>query len=179
MTTKSLADRLFDYTAALAEDDLIDYLWEQVGENEFGDWLWDSYDCSIELVGCKPEFRLTPAILEWLWENGFHRVWLQHEDNMETAYHCKGPAEGHRGPLSAFRVERAAVAAGNRGKVAKLVQEVRQLKQALASTRSTALDEAAGVVTTGEFCYTPDHMQNACDCAEMTAAIRALKGGSK
>ena len=40
---------------------------------------------------------------------------------------------------------------------------------------NAALDEAAKLMESGQFCRLVEHMQNICDCEEMGAAIREGK----
>lgn len=70
-------------------------------ENEFSDWrevqgisgeythtTVDPYDTSIEFLDCGSAMRLTPEQQKALWEIGFARCWLNHDDGSETYYYA-------------------------------------------------------------------------------------------
>jgi len=124
-----LANRLFDQTIAIAEDELIDAIWEACGDDNFGDWTWDWYDSSLELIGCHKDFRLSKEILKFLFDQGFSRVWLQHEDNMETYYSSLGNGVENRSELSDHHKAQNKPAYEQRNRVAKLLRDNWQLKR--------------------------------------------------
>lgn len=137
---KLLADRLFDPTSSIAEDELIDAIWKVCGDDNFGDWHWDWYDSSLELTGCKVEFRLPKDILKFLFEQGFDRVWLQHEDNMETYYSKLGGGVENRDSLMPHRQDRNKAASAQRHKVAELFRENVKLKQLIKDKEVTPME---------------------------------------
>jgi hypothetical protein len=85
-----------------AESDLWDAL-TALGIDGFEDVGGDPHDDSLELLGCRPDLRLTPE--QWSGVNalGFDRTWLNHTDNTETYYWRDGPAEGVTKPSPPHR----------------------------------------------------------------------------
>src|SRR3990172_3031730 len=69
--------------------------------------IHDYYDCSIELIGCRADMRLSSELLQWLWAQGFDRVWLWHQDGMETFYYKTAGGYGEaRKKLDADQLQR-------------------------------------------------------------------------
>lgn len=128
---KTIAERLFDQTVAFAEDELIDAIWNICGDDNFSDWTWDWYDSSFEFIGCHKDWRLPKNALEFMYDQGFACIWLQHEDNMETYYsHVAGNQE-IRNKLALHRIQENKQAVEQRVKVVELVKENRRLKKIL------------------------------------------------
>lgn len=126
--SKSLSQRLFDQTVTAAEDELIDFIWDVCGSENFADWQWDWYDLSLELVGCQKDFRLPKEVLSYLFDQGFARVWLQHSDNMQTYYTSLGD-DGSRSKLAPYRVERNEQLTKESSRIVELRTENNRLKR--------------------------------------------------
>lgn len=78
----NLADRLFGQSHA--EGELEDML-SNAGV-EFERLGWDSYDCSVEIYGVAPEFRLSDEVQRQIYEAGFAKAYVNHTDKWETHY---------------------------------------------------------------------------------------------
>jgi hypothetical protein len=93
---KSLAERMFD--GGFAEGELEEKLLE--AELDFLSLGWDYYDGSLEINFISNDFRLSPEVQTIIFDCGFSKVYLNHEDKTETHYtwNCKEfkPVEGRR-----------------------------------------------------------------------------------
>jgi hypothetical protein len=47
---------------------------------------WDHYDCSLELHGVPAGYRLSEAVQKIIYDAGFAKVYVNHEDKWETHY---------------------------------------------------------------------------------------------
>ena len=83
---RTIAERLFD--GHYAESDLEDKL-EQAGFPETMTLGWDWYDCSLEIHGVAPDFRLSKEALQIVRDAGFARLYVNHADKWETHYTFK------------------------------------------------------------------------------------------
>lgn len=81
-----LAEHIFN--GQLATGLLTEYLEEEFYGYE--SMFFDYYDASIEFEGCNPNLELPDAVLEYLYDQGFHKIWLRHGTdegpNKETYY---------------------------------------------------------------------------------------------
>jgi hypothetical protein len=94
----TFAEDLFQATLALGklEDGLFDIVTEKLGIEGFLDLTWDWYDFSVEFKNANKDLKLAPEQLEKLWELGFMRAWVCHEDGWETYYYKGGLDSGYR-----------------------------------------------------------------------------------
>lgn len=53
---------------------------------------WDHYDCSLELFGCPPEYRMTPDQQKLVYDQGFGKAYVNHDEpeRWETHYSWYG-----------------------------------------------------------------------------------------
>ena len=128
---KTIAERLFDQTAAFAEDELIHAIWDICGDDNFSDWTWDWYDSRFEFIGCHKDWRLPKKALEFMYEQGFATIWLQHEDNMETHYSSVAGGKETRNKLAPHRIQTNKQAAERGPKIVELIKENKRLKKIL------------------------------------------------
>lgn len=81
----SIAQRMFDgFFAESSLEDAIDAAgceYEKLG--------WDYYDCSLELHGCAPGFRLPLEAQKIIHDAGFFKCYVNHTDKWETHYGFK------------------------------------------------------------------------------------------
>lgn len=61
---------------------------------------WDEYDCSIEFHGVKNDARLSAELQRIIYNGGFIKAYVNHEDGWETHYTWKG---GHFEPVRGWR----------------------------------------------------------------------------
>jgi hypothetical protein len=135
MTT--LADRLYDFTVTKAEDQLIDRIWNETGDDNFTSWFYDYYDLSIELVACKPEYTLPQELLDWLWREGFHTIWLLHTDGYETRYSVnETPVRNRLTEYQSEMVKRHAVYGDIIGKLTRENRRMREYIETLQKKES-------------------------------------------
>lgn len=80
--TKSLAERMFD--GFFAESHL-EHLIDEAGA-VYEKLAWDHYDCSLELHGCAPDFRLPVEAQKVVHGAGFDKCYVNHTDKWETHY---------------------------------------------------------------------------------------------
>lgn len=77
-----LAERLFDGGKAEAEVecllDLAGVPYDHIG--------WDSYDHSLEIHEVPPDYRLSKDALKAIFDAGFLKIYVNHEDKWETHY---------------------------------------------------------------------------------------------
>jgi hypothetical protein len=69
-------DRLLEL-ADVAGDD-----WESLG--------WDEYDASLEIYGCTPNLRLPQVAQDFIFGEGFDKIYVNHTDEWETHYNTPG-----------------------------------------------------------------------------------------
>ncbi len=75
----TISERLFDGTNAESElEELLNFPFERLG--------WDYYDCSLEIHGVEPDFRLDQSAIEVVKSAGFAKVYVNHTDKWETHY---------------------------------------------------------------------------------------------
>ena len=82
--TKSFSDIAFEFDAAenvfehklIEADDKFDY-------SKLG---WDSYDCSLEIYGVHPDYRMSEAVQKVISGEGFIVCYVNHTDGWETHY---------------------------------------------------------------------------------------------
>lgn len=82
-TQSSLAERIFDGFGA--ESELETQLYE-AGMTEFERLGHDWYDCSLEIYGAPPAFRLSEEMQRICFDAGFAKVYVNHTDKWETHY---------------------------------------------------------------------------------------------
>lgn len=82
----SIADRMFD--GFFAESGLETAL-DDAG-CEYEKLGWDHYDCSLELHGCAPDFRLPLDAQKVVHDAGFAKCYVNHTDKWETHYSFSG-----------------------------------------------------------------------------------------
>lgn len=82
VTPPTIAARLFD--GGYAESELESAL-EEAGA-KFERMGWDFYDCSLELYGVPPDYRLSTEVQRLVHAAGFVKVYINHEDQWETHY---------------------------------------------------------------------------------------------
>lgn len=90
-----IAERIFGGTAA--QDELETMLVDAgVPFKRLG---WDHYDCSLELHGVPPDYRLSMEIQKAIHAAGFIKAYVNHTDKWETHYTLRsdGPFEGVKG----------------------------------------------------------------------------------
>lgn len=80
---RSLAERIFD--GGEAESELSVQLYE--AGVPFENIGWDWYDCSLELRGIPPEYRLPEEVQRIVHKAGFGTCYVNHKDKWETHYH--------------------------------------------------------------------------------------------
>ena len=82
MADLSIAERMFAGSDAESELDVQLYeagvQWERSG--------FDWYDCSLELYGVPPDYRLSADVQRIIHAAGFAKVYVNHEDKWETHY---------------------------------------------------------------------------------------------
>lgn len=64
---------------------------------EFTKLGWDHYDYSLELYGVPVEVRLSEEVQRFIYDCGFSKVYINHEDKWETHYSWKEPFEISKG----------------------------------------------------------------------------------
>ena len=47
---------------------------------------WDDYDKSLEIYEASPNFKLSPESRDFIFSNGFSKVYVNHTDGWETHY---------------------------------------------------------------------------------------------
>ena len=90
---RSISDRIFDGESAKIELEGLLYdaglKWKGTG--------WDEYDCSLEIHGVAPEYRLPVEIQKLICEAGFIKVYVNHTDKWETHYTLEGEFSESKG----------------------------------------------------------------------------------
>lgn len=95
---KTLAEKLFSGSHAKCE--MESQLYDAgVQFDEIG---WDYYDCSLEIYGVPADCRLTAAVQKIIYDSGFARVFVNHQDKWET--HYTFPREGGFAEVKGWRV---------------------------------------------------------------------------
>lgn len=79
----TIAERMFD--GSHAEGELETQLYE-AGLKDFERLGCDWYDCSLEIYGVPPEFRLSEEMQRICHAAGFAKVYVNHTDKWETHY---------------------------------------------------------------------------------------------
>ena len=92
MSTK-FAEAAFTFESAQSdfEETLI-----ELGCGEFSRIIWDSYDCSVELVGVSPGYVINNEALTYIFDQGFQRMWLNYTDGSEVYCHKGGKPVLHK-----------------------------------------------------------------------------------
>ncbi len=84
------------FDAMRAEIEFECRLIEEFGFGQYAKMSGDDYDNSLEFYGVNPDARLSREALEFIWSEGFSRLWLNHTDDIETSYRANGKYQGWR-----------------------------------------------------------------------------------
>lgn len=63
-----------------------DKLNEVLGGGDYEDIGWDSYDCSLEICKVSNDIRLSIEAQKFIFDSGFSKVYVNHNDEWETHY---------------------------------------------------------------------------------------------
>ena len=89
---KEISERMFD--GGFAESELSESLYEaHVKYKTLG---WDWYDNSLELHGVADDYRLSEEVQKIIYDAGFSKIYVNHENKWETHYNHGGNKNGWR-----------------------------------------------------------------------------------